>query len=66
MDVKSFYFFINILKYLTIHNFNERKKYKWKEKKAGDDFDNVPIKAFDHACDAIRYAVFTHLTRTGF
>ena len=45
---------------------NERKKYKWKEKKAGDDFDNVPIKAFDHACDAIRYAVFTHLTRTGF
>lgn len=44
---------------------NERKKYKWKEKKGKDDFDNVPIDAFNHILDGARYGIFTHLTRIG-
>lgn len=44
---------------------NERKKYKWKEKKAGDTFDNVPLDAYNHAMDAARYGIYTHLVREG-
>lgn len=39
----------------------ELKNYKWKVDKDGKKQDE-PVKFMDHAIDAIRYAVFTHLT----
>ncbi|NCB02518.1 MAG: hypothetical protein EOM67_10180 [Spirochaetia bacterium] len=44
---------------------NERKKYKWKERRLGDNFDNVPLDAYNHAMDAARYGIYTHLVREG-
>ena len=44
---------------------NERKKYKWKERRGGDNFDNVPLDAYNHAMDAARYGIYTHLVREG-
>ena len=48
---------------------NERKKYKWKERpkeqRVESELGNVPIDAWNHSLDAIRYSVFTHLTRIG-
>jgi phage terminase large subunit len=38
------------------------KNYKWKKDKNGIFLD-VPIHAFSHACDAIRYPVFTHWSK---
>ena len=40
----------------------ELDNYKWKQDKTGQLLD-VPNKQDDHACDALRYAVFSHLTR---
>ncbi|MBX3044894.1 MAG: PBSX family phage terminase large subunit [Candidatus Kapabacteria bacterium] len=37
----------------------ELKSYKWKEDRNGKILDE-PVKFMDHACDAFRYAVFTH------
>ncbi|HEU4903174.1 MAG TPA: phage terminase large subunit [Flavisolibacter sp.] len=39
----------------------ELQGYKWKKDKA-DNVLEEPVKADDHACDAMRYAIFTHLT----
>lgn len=39
----------------------EIKSYKWKTDKDGKVLDE-PVKFNDHAMDALRYAVFTHLT----
>lgn len=39
----------------------ELKSYKWKTDKDGKVLDE-PVKFNDHSMDAIRYAVFTHLT----
>jgi phage terminase large subunit len=35
--------------------------YKWKKDK-NDNILEEPIKMKDHLCDAMRYAIFTHLT----
>lgn len=40
---------------------HEIQGYKWKKDKA-DNVLEEPVKANDHACDAMRYAIFTHLT----
>lgn len=55
--IKSMSFFINpdsqdILK--------EIRNYKWKEDRMGK-LENEPVKLFDDALDAIRYAVHTHI-----
>lgn len=39
----------------------ELQGYKWKKDK-NDNVLEEPVKAADHACDAMRYAIFTHLT----
>lgn len=40
----------------------EIQGYKWKKDK-NDNILEEPIKMKDHLCDAMRYAVFTHLTK---
>jgi phage terminase large subunit len=50
--------------YITKRSVNlikELKSYKWKTDKDGKVLDE-PVKFNDHACDALRYGVFTHLT----
>lgn len=50
--------------YVTSRSVNlikELKSYKWKTDKDGKVLDE-PVKFNDHACDALRYGVFTHLT----
>jgi len=37
----------------------ELQNYKWKEDRNGNILDE-PVKFLDHACDAIRYAIYTH------
>ena len=40
---------------------NELRTYKWKLDKDGKVHpDEVPVKENDHACDAMRYGIFTH------
>jgi phage terminase large subunit len=39
----------------------ELGSYKWKVDKNGIVSDRDPVKEFDHICDALRYAVYTHL-----
>jgi phage terminase large subunit len=58
---------INFVKGLGVHtrpeNVNLNKEalsYKWQADKNGDLMD-TPVKAFDHALDALRYALHTHL-----
>jgi hypothetical protein len=36
----------------------EFRNYKWREDKDGNTLDE-PVKFMDHACDAIRYAIYT-------
>ena len=46
---------------------HEKNNYRWKEKKGDDrEFENVPVDAFNHSIDAIRYGVYTHLMRNGY
>jgi len=40
----------------------ELRNYKWSEDKNGKSLD-IPVKFLDHAMDAFRYAVHTHLTQ---
>ena len=40
----------------------ENQTYKWREDRAGNVLDE-PAKVHDHAMDALRYALFTHLQR---
>ena len=63
---------IQFVKYFNIYytasseNINhEVKNYKWMQKKEGG-LDNKPIDAFNHAMDAARYGIYTHLTRNGY
>lgn len=44
----------------------EVENYKWKKRKDEAEFNNTPVDAFNHAADASRYGIFTHLTRLGF
>ena len=50
------------------HNLiKEMKSYKWKLNKDGKVHpDEVPVKFNDHICDALRYAVYTKLSRPKF
>lgn len=41
---------------------NELQSYKWRKDK-NDQVTEEPIKENDHLCDAMRYAIFTHLTK---
>lgn len=43
----------------------ELQGYKWKKDKA-DNILEEPVKAEDHSLDAMRYAIFTHLTKPAF
>lgn len=55
--------------YITSRSTNvikEIKSYKWKTDKNGKIIDDEPTKYMDHGMDAIRYAVFTKLSRPGF
>jgi phage terminase large subunit len=38
----------------------ELNRYKWEEDKNGELIEATPIDAFNHAIDALRYAVYTH------
>lgn len=40
----------------------EIRNYKWMEDKNGQTLEE-PVKSMDHACDAMRYAVHTHLIK---
>lgn len=40
---------------------SERRKYKWQVDAKGDPMEGKPIDAYNHALDAIRYAVYTHM-----
>lgn len=42
----------------------EASTYKWKEDKNGDPIPE-PVKFNDHALDAVRYAIFTHMKAAG-
>lgn len=46
----------------SVELIKEFKNYKWKVDKDGKKQDE-PVKFMDHAIDALRYAVFTHLTQ---
>lgn len=51
--------------YVTTRSLNvikESRQYKWKEDRDGNAV-NEPIDAFNHAMDALRYAVFTSLRK---
>jgi phage terminase large subunit len=40
----------------------ERGRYKWREDKSGNNLAE-PVSFDDHACDAIRYGIFSHCAR---
>lgn len=46
----------------SVDMIKEIRNYRWKTDKNGKVLDE-PIKFADHICDALRYAVFTHLTQ---
>jgi phage terminase large subunit len=58
VGVKSFPLFI---KHGSTNLIHELQGYKWKKDK-NDNVLEEPVKSNDHACDAMRYAIFTHLT----
>jgi phage terminase large subunit len=59
VGVKSYPLFVRHGSTNLIH---EIQGYKWKKDK-NDNILEEPIKANDHALDAMRYAIFTHLTK---
>jgi phage terminase large subunit len=58
VGVKSFPLFIRHGSTNLIH---ELQGYKWKKDK-NDNVLEEPVKSNDHIVDAMRYAIFTHLT----
>lgn len=67
--IKSVYDGIQLVKsyplYITKNSTNlikEIKSYKWKKDKEGNALDE-PIKFMDHALDAMRYGIFTKLSK---
>jgi phage terminase large subunit len=46
----------------SVNHLREKKSYKYKQDKNGN-IKEVPVKENDHAQDAERYALFTHLTK---
>lgn len=59
VGVKSYPLFVRHGSTNLIH---ELQGYKWKKDK-NDNILEEPVKANDHALDAMRYAIFTHLTK---
>jgi phage terminase large subunit len=59
VGVKSYPLYV---KYGSENLVGELQSYKWKKDKA-DNVLEEPVKANDHLCDAMRYAIFTHLTK---
>lgn len=59
VGVKSYPLFIRHGSQNLIH---EIQSYKWKKDK-NDNILEEPVKANDHLCDALRYGIFTHLTK---
>jgi phage terminase large subunit len=56
-------FDLNVHK-IDLNLIKEIRCYKWKNNpKTGEIFKDEPVKLFDHALDAIRYAVFSELYR---
>jgi phage terminase large subunit len=49
----------------SVNTIKEIRAYKWKMDKDGKVLDE-PVKFMDHACDALRYAVFTKLAIPAF
>lgn len=45
----------------SVNMIRDWKAYSWKMDKNGEIRDQEPVKFNDHACDAVRYAVHTHL-----
>jgi phage terminase large subunit len=58
MKVKSLPLFVERN---SVNLIRELGSYKWKTDKNGIVSDRDPVKEFDHLCDALRYAVYTHL-----
>jgi phage terminase large subunit len=58
VGVKSFPLFV---KHGSSNLIREMQGYKWKKDK-NDNVLEEPVKMNDDACDAMRYAIFTHLT----
>lgn len=58
VGVKSYPLFV---KHGSVNLIRELQGYKWKKDK-NDNVLEEPVKQNDHACDALRYAIFTHLT----
>lgn len=44
----------------SVELIRELQRYKWEEDKEGNTVEGVPVDAFNHAIDALRYAVYTH------
>jgi len=40
---------------------NELREYRWDEDRKSGELKDVPLKRHDHAVDAMRYAIYTHL-----
>lgn len=59
VGVKSYPLFV---RYGSTNLIRELQGYKWKKDK-NDNVLEEPVKASDDACDAMRYAIFTHLTK---
>lgn len=58
VGVKSFPLFV---RYGSENLVKELQGYKWRKDK-NDNVLEEPVKSNDHLCDAMRYAIFTHLT----
>lgn len=43
---------------------DEIENYRWK--KVNEDLKDEPLKEYDHACDAMRYALYTHFSSRSF
>jgi phage terminase large subunit len=59
VGVKSYPLFI---RHGSQNLITELQGYKWKKDK-NDNILEEPVKSNDHALDAMRYAIFTHLTK---
>jgi phage terminase large subunit len=49
----------------SVNLIREMQTYKWETDKNGVIQDGKPVKFQDHACDSLRYAVFTHSKPSG-
>lgn len=59
VGVKSYPLYV---RHGSVNLIREMQGYKWRKDK-NDEVQDEPVKANDHACDAMRYAIFTHLTK---